>query len=160
MRFTPAAALVEKSIRKAGESRGFAVSRLLTHWEEVAGPDFAGICRPVKVTYGRGAIGATITLLTTGAHAPVLEMRKEILRTRINACYGYGAIGRIAITQTAPAGFSDGQAVFRGAPAAPAAPDPGIVREAAQVASSVTDPGLRAALENLGRNVLAASRRK
>ena len=41
--------LLESRIRKAGEARGFAVSRLLTHWDEVAGADIAAMARPVLV---------------------------------------------------------------------------------------------------------------
>lgn len=160
MKFTSAAQLVEKNVRQIGESRGFAVTRMLTHWDEVAGPDIAAICRPVKVSYGKGGVGATVTLLTTGAQAPMLEMQKETLRARMNACYGYAAIARVTITQTAPTGFSEGQAVFGHAPKAPPAPDPAIARAAADTTAEVADAGLRAALESLGRNVFAANRRK
>lgn len=159
-RFTKAAQLVEKRVRSAGESRGFAVSRLLTHWDEVAGAEIAAIARPVKVGYGKSGLGATLTVLTTGPQAPMLEMQKETLRARINACYGYAAISRIAITQTAPTGFADGQAVFAPAPKRDAAPDPGVLRDAAETAAPVADNGLRSALETLGRNVLAANRKK
>ena len=47
--FEPAAGLVQDRIRKAGESRGFAVSRLLTHWAEIVGADTAACTRPVKM---------------------------------------------------------------------------------------------------------------
>lgn len=160
MRFTKAATLIEKRVRDAGESRGFAVARLLTHWDEVVGPEIAAIARPVKVTYGRSGLGATVTVLTTGPQAPMLEMQKETLRARINACYGYAAISRVAITQTAPTGFAEGQAVFKPAPKAPPPPDPAVLHEASAAAAPVGDDGLRAALELLGRNVLAANRRK
>jgi len=67
------------------------------------------IARPVEVSYGRGGMGATLVLLTTGAHAPMLEMEKEKLRARVNGVYGYNAISRVRITQTAPTGFSEGR---------------------------------------------------
>ncbi|MDP5360425.1 MAG: DUF721 domain-containing protein, partial [Paracoccaceae bacterium] len=35
--FSRAATLMQTSIRKASEERGFAVTRLLTHWAEVVG---------------------------------------------------------------------------------------------------------------------------
>lgn len=158
-RFTKAAALVEKRVQAAGESRGFALPRLLTQWDEVAG-DLAQIARPVKVSYGKSGLGGVLTVLTTGPQAPLLEMQKETLRSRINACYGYAAISRIAITQTAPSGFAEGQAVFTPAPSAAKAPSPAVRRDAAAAAAPVADPGLRAALEHLGCNVLAANRRK
>ena len=60
--FEPAFGLVKGPIRAAGEARGFAVARLLTHWAEVAGEDLAGKTRPVKIGYGKGGMGATLTL--------------------------------------------------------------------------------------------------
>lgn len=152
--------LLTARIRKAGEARGFAVTRLLTHWEEIIGPDIAAIARPVEVTYGRAeGIGATLVLLTTGAQAPMLEMQKERIREKVNATYGYAAISRVRITQTAPTGFAEGQAQFtRAAKPRPAAPDPEIVARAHDTAAGVQDENLRDALEALAQNVL--SRRK
>ena len=157
--FKRTARVLGDQIRRAGESRGFAVSRVLTHWAEIAGKDIASIARPVEVSYGRGSFGATLTVLTTGAQAPMLEMQKETLRERVNAVYGYNAISRVRITQTAPTGFAEGQAQF-----APAAPQPAPVPEPDDIASvetavrPVADEGLRAALERLGRNVLIKSK--
>lgn len=149
--------LLTARIRKTGEARGFAVARLLTHWEEIAGPDTARIARPVKVSYGReGGFGATLVLLTTGANAPMLEMQKERLRERVNAVYGYAAISRIRLTQTAPTGFAEGQAQFTRAPKpTQAPPDPTVVARAKAAAAGVTDPTLRSALEQLAQHVLS-----
>ena len=153
--FRRTSALLSARIREAGESRGFAVSKVLTHWAEIAGAEIARISRPVNVSYGRGGMGATLTVLTTGAQAPMLEMQKERLRERVNSCYGYNAIARIRITQTAPTGFDEGQRAFA-APAhrpEPPAPDPAADHAARELAAPVSDPGLRDALEALGRNV-------
>lgn len=152
--FEPASRLLAERIRTAGESRGFAVARLLTQWPEIAGQELARITRPVKISYGREGLGATLTLLTTGAVAPMVEMRKDHLRERVNAVYGYSAIARIHLTQTAGTGFAEGQAQFAHAPKAPAAPDPAIVAKATETAADIKDEGLRAALELLARNVL------
>ncbi len=152
--FRRAAGLVSKTVRTAGESRGFAVSRVLTHWAEVAGPSLAEITRPVKVSYGRDGLGATITVLTSGAQAPFVEMQKETLRERINACYGYKAIARIRITQTAPEGFSEGQVAFQHAPKAERpAPQEADLDRAAHETSDIADPDLKRALALLGANI-------
>ena len=157
--FRRAAALVERSVRVAGESRGFAVSRLLTHWTEVAGAALAAHSRPVKISYGKGGFGGTLTLLTTGAHAPVLEMQKEALRARVNACYGYQAIARIAITQTAPSGFAEDAAPFSPAkePETRGDPTPAERARASHLAEDVGDQDLREALETLGGHILSRS---
>ena len=110
--FRQASSLLASQIRHAAEGRGFAVARLLTHWAEVVGADVAARARPIKIGHGRGGMGATLTLLTTGPYAPLLEMQLPTIRDRVNACYGYNAISRITLTQTAPTGFAEGQASF------------------------------------------------
>ena len=156
--FTRAATLIQPRIRAAGEARGFAVTRLLTHWPEIVGEAVAATARPVEISYGRGGLGATLSLLTTGAQAPVLEMQKERIREKVNACYGYRAIARIRITQTAPTGFAEGRASFAPAPRAEApAPDPQTRQRAADAAQGVSDDSLRLALEALATNVLSKS---
>ena len=156
--FEATSGLLKDQIRKVGESRGFAIARLLTHWPEIAGEDMARITRPVKVGYGREGMGASLTLLTTGPNAPIIEMQKEKLRERVNAVYGYAAISRILITQTAATGFAEGQAEFTPKSKAPPAPDPAILAEAARTAAPIQNDDLRQALERLGQNIL--NRRK
>ncbi len=153
--FAQASGLLKSRIRHASEARGFAESRVLTHWAEIAGPDTARIARPVEVSYAKGGMGATLVLLTTGAHAPMLEMQKEQIRDRVNQVYGYNAIRRVRITQTAPTGFAEGQVAFAPAPrAAPRPPAPEVIAAARDTADGVTDEGLRLALERFATNFL------
>ena len=153
--FKRTASLLSDQIRRAGESRGFAVSRLLTHWPEIVGEDIAAIARPVNIGYGRGGFGATLTVLTTGAQAPMLEMQKEQLRAKVNAVYGYNAISRVRLTQTAPTGFAEGQAQFGHAPKQTAqAPSAEVLQQAEETTKPIENDMLRAALERLGRNVM------
>lgn len=161
--FEPAAGLLRTRIRAAGEQRGFAVARLLTHWAEVVGPDLAALCQPVKVGYGRAkgaedALGATLTLLASGAAAPLVQMRLPAIRDRVNACYGYNAIARITVTQTsgavAPVGLAEDAAAYT---APPAVPDPRLAARAGELTEGITDPGLRAALAEIARHILTTS---
>ena len=155
--FERTSSLVQPRVRDASASRGFAVSRLLTHWSEIVGEDTASVANPVDVKYGRGGLGATLTLLTTGAQAPMLEMQKDKIKERVNACYGYSAISRVRITQTAPTGFAEGHVDFSHAPAKPmqkrVAPE--LKAKAARATSAIGDESLRAALERLGENILS-----
>ena len=150
--FERAVRLADKQIRAAGESRGFAVARLLTHWDDIVGPDLCTIAEPVDVSYGRG-FGATLTLLTKGATAPMVEMQKERIRERVNACYGYAAIQKIRLTQTAARGFAEDQAAFTSAPKRTVTEDHRAA--AATLAGDVGNTRLRQALETLGANVIA-----
>lgn len=158
--FEAASGLVKDRIRNAGESRGFAVTRLLTHWAEVVGADLARITRPVKVGYAKGSFGATLTVLVKPTDAPMVQMQLPRIKDRVNACYGYAAIGRVTLTQTAPMGFAEGQALFAPAPApeAPPAPPPEVVAKARDSAEGVQNEALRSALETLAQNIL--TRRK
>lgn len=158
--FKRTAAVLDGQIRRAGESRGFAVARVLTHWAEIVGADIAAVARPVNVGYGKGGFGATLTVLTTGPQAPMLEMQKETIRSRINAVYGYNAISRVRITQTAPTGFAEGQVHFDMTPA-PNSPreDPAAAARAHEAVAPVRNDALREALERLGRNVISNAKR-
>lgn len=158
-RFTRTASLIEGRIRAATESRGFAVARVLTHWAEVVGEDWAAVCRPVSISYAKGGMGATLTLLTTGPQAPMVEMARERIRDRVNAAYGHRAVSHIRITQTAATGFSEGQAGFVQAPPAGRRPDPALLALGEKAAQGVADTELRLALAALAANVLSKPKR-
>ncbi len=152
--FEAAGALLAGTLKAPAEKRGFAEARILTHWVEIVGTETAAIARPVKITWARG-FGGTLIVLTTGGHAPVLEMQKDRILERVNAAYGYRAVAHVHITQTAPSGFADGRVAFRPAPSDPApAPDPARLARALTGVDDIADPGLKDALALLARNVL------
>ena len=156
--FEAASGLLKEPIRTVGETRGFAVTKLLTHWAEIVGSDLANFTRPVKIGYGREGLGATLTILTSAAQAPVVQMELPRIRDRVNACYGYAAVSRISITQTAAFGFAEGQAVFSHKPKAERVVDPVVRKAAVDTAAGVQDTTLRAALETLAQNVLSRNK--
>jgi len=153
--FVQTGGLLTKRIRGVSEKRGFAETRLLTHWDSIVGAALAGLARPVRISHARDGFGATLTVLTNGARAPELQMMLPTLKEKINAVYGYTAISRIRITQTASHGFAETVQPFdhnTGKAAAPLPPD-----KAADLSASlrpIRDAGFRAALELLGKNVL------
>ncbi|WP_417250218.1 DUF721 domain-containing protein [Celeribacter sp.] len=153
--FEATSGLLQSRIREAVEARGFSESRLLTHWSEVVGDDTAAMARPVKVSYAQGGFGATLTLLTTGAFAPLLQAQLPQIRERVNAVYGYNAIARIKVTQTAPTGFSEGRVSFETKQRDDGFEvDPKAAEQAHKMTETVTDEGLRKALETLGANLI------
>ncbi|WP_097928685.1 DUF721 domain-containing protein [Monaibacterium marinum] len=150
-KFTQAGSLIAPQLRKASEKRGFAQTRLLTDWDDVVGPEIAALARPVKVGYTKNGMGATLTVLVSGAAAPQVQMMAPTIRDRVNACYGYAAISRVSLTQTAPGGLAVPQA------GATAAAKPELSPERVEALRSdlreVADDGLRAALMSLGKNI-------
>ncbi len=156
--FERSGALIGQQLRRAGETRGFAEARLLTHWTEIVGEEIACRARPVKIGYAQGGLGATLTLFVLGADAPLVQAETTKIRERVNACYGYNAISRIRITQTTPETVALGMAEAQ-APFAPPAPPPAVQAEAKALSGDVADEELRRALETLCRNVLSRNHR-
>ena len=158
--FQRTSALVEQKLRAVSESRGFAITRLLTHWGDIVGTQISDISVPVKVSYAQKGFGATLVILTTGAHAQMLEMQLPVIREKVNACYGYNAITRVRITQTAPVGFSEGHAQFK-AIVKTAEPNtcPDTAAKAASISGEIKDEGLKAALSAFGENILKNEKR-
>lgn len=157
--FERAVTLVGRELKTPAEKRGFAETKLLTHWAEIVGPDIADMAVPVKVKFGRG-FGGTLVLLTTGSKAPMLEMSREAIITRVNACYGYSAIKDVQVTQTASTGFAEGQVAFTvPKPKAKPAPDPARLERATAGLTEIEDPALREALRKLAGNIVTNKNR-
>ena len=151
--FVQTGGLLAAKIRQIGGARGFAETRLLTQWTEIAGAELADVTRPGKVSYKREGIGAVLALECDGAYGPEVQMQIPALIGRINAAYGYAAISDIRITQVQLRGFAEGQADFSFSdatkPQLGEAPPPAV----AEVIATIGDEGLRAQLALLGANV-------
>ena len=100
--FKKASILLKRNIQIASESRGFSQSRVLTHWSEIVGEEISSVSIPTKVSYKSNGLGATLTILTSGSSGPILEMKKQFIKEKINAVYGYNAVHKIKITQSSP----------------------------------------------------------
>lgn len=150
--FTATARLVQNHIRKTVQHRGFSEPRVITEWPRLVGDELAQMARPISVRFGKGEFGANLTLLCTGASAPLVEMQKNTILQKLNDVYGYGAIARITITQTAPVGFAEGQASFTYGNAAKPLQKPPvsdeIKTEAHAMAARVQSPELKKAIED------------
>lgn len=152
--FVQTGGLLAAKIRQIGGARGFAETRLLTQWADIAGAELAAVTRPGKVSYKREGIGAVLALECDGAFGPEVQMQIPALIGRINAAYGYAAISDIRITQVQQRGFAERQAAFR----YDTTPKPQLGEappaEIADTVAMIGDEGLRAQLALLGANVL------
>lgn len=154
--FRSGATLVQGYVQKASEERGFALARLLTHWDEVVGDGVAQMCQPARVSYPRSGLGTTLTLNTTGATAPMVQAQSEAIRNSVNACYGYNAVSRIRIAQVGTDQLHPPKAIR----AAPNAPSKAAREQAKSTVRDIRDASLRQALEDLGGNILTQPRTK
>lgn len=152
--FTRAGGLIQAQLSTVAARRGFAQARLIALWADIAGPELAAACRPVKLAAVRGPAGGLLTLAVSGAHAPKVQMLVPLLRERVNAALGPGTVGRVQLVHAA--GGFDAVPAPRRPTAAEAPADLGKLSPAL---SSIGDDDLRQALETLARNVLSRSRR-
>lgn len=90
------------TLRHISSQNGFAYPRVLTDWDKIVGHDIAGMCSPVRIRFGKGYnVGATLVIYANGAIAQEIEYRKVQIIDKINTYYGYQAIHKISLTQTA-----------------------------------------------------------
>ena len=151
--FKKASVLLKKNIQKVSESRGFAQSRVLTHWSEIVGEEISSVSIPTKVSYKTDGLGATLTILTSGSSGPILEMQKEFIRTKINAVYGYNAVQKIKITQSSPLALIRKNENSKSVVSKKNKPKVEISTILEKAVNEVDDKNLRQALEELAINV-------
>ena len=151
--FKKASVLLKKNIQKVSESRGFAQSRVLTHWSEIVGEEISSVSIPTKVSYKTDSLGATLTILTSGSSGPVLEMQKEFIRTKINAVYGYNAVQKIKITQSSPLALIHKNENPQSVISKKNKPKVEISTSLEKAVNEIDDKNLRQALEELAINV-------
>ena len=151
--FKKASVLLKRNIQKASESRGFAQSRVLTHWSEIVGEEISSVSIPTKVSYKTDGLGATLTILTSGSSGPILEMQKEFIRTKINAVYGYNAVQKIKITQSSPLALIRKNENTKSAISKKNKHKVEISTSLEKAVNEIDDKNLRQALEELAINV-------
>ncbi len=152
--FKSASSLLQKQIQKASETRGFAVSKILTNWTEIIGSDLAKIAKPVKVNYGREGFGAGLVLLTNSANAPMVQAQSKQIIDRVNGVYGYNAISRVRITQIDPNELIEEK---NEGPASFGKPTELDKTKAKDEVTGIKDDSLNEALRLLGANIISKS---
>ena len=142
-RFRRLGASVPGLIRPLARSRGTALASLLAEWPLIVGDELARVSLPDKLT------GTTLRLLVVPAAALVLQHDAPQIVARINAYYGRAAVSRLALVQ-GPLPLAPSLPP-RSRPALPAH------RQAAlkTATQGIADERLKAALERLGRAILA-----
>lgn len=140
----PLADFVAPGIGELCGKAGFSVVEVVTHWDEIVGPDLAPRCVPLKLQWPKeeGA-GATLVVRVEGAYAIELQYAAGIVAERINSYFGWRCVGRIALRQ--------GPVPQRHVPPPlPPGPDPGEVSAVRGEIGAFEDEALGSALARLG----------
>lgn len=154
----PVADLVVELMKPAARKRGFATVDLVAYWADIVGQAYADCTRPEKLSWPKrledggeqGFEPATLTVACEGSRALLFQHEAAEIARRINAVFGFQAVGRIRIVQK-PLSRID-------VPRAPRLREltPAESRRLSGSLDGIEDDGLKAALERLGRAVLAS----
>jgi hypothetical protein len=140
--------LLRRLLEPAARRRGLAEANLLTEWPTVVGLHLASRCHPIRLSSGSDRPGGVLVLHATGAAALELQHSEPQILERINGYFGYGAVARLRLIQAPLPKGTSGRlpAIGRGVSAAEES-------EIAHAVGEIGDPGLRAALHELGRTL-------
>jgi hypothetical protein len=132
--------------------RGFGEAQIILEWPAVVGEDLARDSLPVKLSFSRGdRLDGTLHLRVAAGAALEIQHREPVILERINGFFGYRAVGRLAIRQ----GPLPQRPPPR--PPEPRALTPSETATLGHDVAAILDPDLRAAMERLGRAVIAAT---
>lgn len=150
----PLADYVAPGITDLCGKAGFAVVEVVTHWDEIAGPQLGPRSQPVRLQWPKGPNPepATLVVRVEGPYAIELQHAAPVLLERINAYFGWRCVGRIALRQ--------GPVPVRTRPAPPPPPDPGTMKAVRDEMGRFEDEALAQSLAKLGALVRRERGRK
>jgi len=137
--------MIEPMVAPSANERGFAISRLISHWHDIVG-DTAAWCRPADIHFPRGSHNnGTLKLQIASGRGPQAQAMSAQIIDQVNAAFGYQAVGRITLVQNLP-------------PSTPKTPPkkPATISDAPDIwtldekLKHIKSPELRAALRRLG----------
>lgn len=145
----PLADLVGNALQSAFKRQGFAAVDIISHWEDIVGPELAGRTEPLKLVWPRREdpfSTGTLTVRVEGVYALELQHLAPVVIERVNRYFGWACVGRLAIRQGP---------VTRKArrPALPLEPAAEAVAAVEQSLGEFEDEGLKSALARLGAMV-------
>jgi len=127
--------------------QGFSSFAIVTHWDDIVGPEIAAYAEPIRMAWVRSrdggeAVPATLVLRVEGPAAVEIQHQAGTIIERVNRYLGWQAVGTLALRQ----------APLTRRASRPPRPRIDNARAAAIAADlpDIADDGLRAALGRLG----------
>jgi hypothetical protein len=145
-RARPLADLVGGALQSAFARQGFAAVDIVSHWEDIVGPELAERTEPMRLVWPRRDdpdSSGTLTVRVEGAYALELQYLAPTVIERVNRYFGWACVGRIAIRQ--------GPVARRHrTPDLPVEPPAEVVEDVARSLGEFEDEGLKSSLARLG----------
>jgi len=95
--FNKISSLIDEIVLNGAKKRGFSISLILMKWKEVVGEYFYDITIPLKITFNRNSGEGTLHIGINEAHAPEINLQKEILIEKVNQIYGKKIISKLKL---------------------------------------------------------------
>lgn len=145
----PLADLLAPCIAGAFARQGFRSSEIVTHWDDIVGPDIAATAEPIRMQWMRSrdpdeSPPATLVLRVEGPAALEVQHLSGVIIERVNRYLGWRAVDKLSLRQ----------APLTRRPVPPQRRiDSAAAAAIAAEMTGITDDGLRAALGRLGAAV-------
>src|SRR5215471_1763272 len=100
----PLADLVAVCVADIFERQGFTSCEIVTHWDDIVGPEVAALAEPVRMQWIRSrdpdeSPPATLMLRVEGPAALEIQHMADIIVERVNRYLGWQAVGKLALRQ-------------------------------------------------------------
>src|SRR5215470_16714121 len=142
----PVADFVAVCVTSVFERQGFTSCEIVTHWDDIVGPEIAALAEPIRMQWVRSdpdeSPPATLVLRVEGPAAIEIQHMSAVIVERVNRYLGWQAVGRLTLRQ-APLTRR------RRKPPRPKIDDGRAAAIAAQM-TDIADESLRTALGRLG----------
>ena len=103
--FQNASSFLVELTQKGFEKKGFSQSKLITNWNEIVGREFSKHSKPLKISFPKSGLGATLIIEIDSAFGPEIELQRETIKQKINRVYGYTAIAKIIFRPSPSLGY-------------------------------------------------------
>src|SRR5215510_13205364 len=100
----PLADLVTTCVTSVFERQGFTSCEIVTHWDDIVGPEIAALAEPIRMQWVRSrdpdeSPPATLVLRVEGPVAIEIQHMSGVIIERINRYLGWQAVGRLVLRQ-------------------------------------------------------------
>ncbi len=142
---------------KTFERKYIALGRIVTHWSEIIGPDFAERASPAKIHYTKPKKPkekptATLEIAASSADCAVLVYQKDVILQRINQIFGDSWVRDIKFVHREAKKPVKPQKRTKNL-------TEGEKNHLSQVLETIEDPDLRKTLEGLGAAILQETKK-
>lgn len=143
----PVSELLPDVGRAAFRKFGFVQHAVVSRWGEIVGDRYARVSIPESIRFPQGKRAeGVLSLVVSGAHAPMMQHIAPEIVERVNRFFGYPAVARLAIRH------GEVKRAERAAPPPSLKPVPEALGQSLR---GIADPELKAVLESLAAGVAA-----